>query len=252
MPYGLYISAAGADVQAQRLQVITHNLANVDTPGFKREIALLQARPSEAITRGLAAPGSRSINDIGGGVRMPETATEFSRGKLRSTGNDTDFAVDSDRAFFVVEKDGQQYLTKAGNFQFDGQGRLITQQGYRVLASGGNPIQIDTAVPVQVLPNGRIAQQGAAFDLGLAEPASMGDLARVGENLFRPLAPVRNLVAFEERPRIVKGHLEMSGVVPAREMMQMIEASRAYEANLKLIQNQDHMMGALISRVLQQ
>ncbi len=70
MPYGLYISAEGALAQSQRMEVIANNLANLDTPGFKRELAVFQARYAEAIEQGRDYPGSGSINDVGGGV-MP-------------------------------------------------------------------------------------------------------------------------------------------------------------------------------------
>ena len=93
-------------------------------------------------------------------------------------------------------------------------------------------------------------QRGARMTLGLAKPASLGDLARVGENLFRSLAPVKQLVAPNERPQVLNGSLEMSAVKPTQEMTQLIAASRAYEANIKMIQNQDSMTGSLISRVL--
>jgi hypothetical protein len=94
MPYGIYISAAGADVQSKRLQVLSHNLANVDTPGFKREFSILQAQAAEAIEQGLEQEGSGSINDIGGGVSLVETVMDHSMGGLRQTGIETDMAID--------------------------------------------------------------------------------------------------------------------------------------------------------------
>ena len=86
MPYGMYISAAGAEAQSQRLEIISHNLANADTPGFKRELAILQAQHAEDIASGEATAGSGGIDDVGGGVVLAETVTDFSLGKVRATG----------------------------------------------------------------------------------------------------------------------------------------------------------------------
>ncbi len=250
MAYGLYLSAAGAESQSQRIEVISNNLANVNTPGFKREMASLQARQSEAIIQNQATPGSKEIDDMSGGVYLAETPTDFSPGTLKRTGEDADFALKDADSFFVIEKDGQPHLTRAGNFIFDGTGRLKTQEGHSVLSDGGEPITLDPTLPWSVDDNGRFMQRGARMTLGLAKPASLGDLARVGENLFRSLAPVKQLVAPNERPQVLNGSLEMSAVKPTQEMTQLIAASRAYEANIKMIQNQDSMTGSLISRVL--
>ena len=252
MPYGLYISASGADAQAQRLEVISHNLANVDTPGFQREVAILQARHSEAIEQKIDQPGSKSLNDIGGGMQVQETMTEFKPGTTRRTGRRTDFAVNKPNVFFMVEKQGREMLTRAGNFLLDPQGKLITQQGDPVLAVGGEHITLDPTEAFTVTDKGGIRQAARRFDLALAQPASMGDMVRVGGNMFRPLAPLRQLIGPTERPDVLHGYVEQSGVSATTEMMSMIEASRAYEANVKMIQNQDHVIGALLNRVLGQ
>jgi flagellar basal-body rod protein FlgF/flagellar basal-body rod protein FlgG len=257
MSYGMYLSAAGAEVQNQRLQIISNNLANVGTPGFKRELAMVQARHSEAIEQGLDRQGSRSINDVGGGVRVHETLTEFGPGDVRKTDIPTDVAI-NDRdprnpAFFVVERDGKEYLTRAGNFQFAPSGELQTQQGFRVLSVTGDPVVRDPGLPpiVQFTEQGVLRQAGIDINaLQLVRPASLGDLVRSGENLFSPLADVEPVPPAERH--VSGGYLESSSVSPYREMLQMIEASRAYESNVRLIQHQDNMLGTLVNRVLRQ
>ena len=82
MPYGMYISAEGAKAQATRLETIANNLANVDTPGFKRDVTTFQARFAEAIDQGLDYPGSGSINDLGGGVAVASVLTDHSPGTM--------------------------------------------------------------------------------------------------------------------------------------------------------------------------
>ena len=249
MSYGMYISAAGADAQSRRLEILSNNLANVDTPGFKRELAIPRARYSEAIERGAASPGSRSINDVGGGVQLRETATDFASGVLQRTNIDTDFAIDGD-GFFQVQKDGQSLLTRAGNFRFTADGKLVNRDGYAVLDDGGNPITIDPVLPWRILENGTIEQAGEAIPLAVMKPASLGDLVKVGENLFSPLAPAARVDPSNRK--IASGFLERSTVSPTTEMTQLIETTRAYEANIKMIQNHDSVIGSLVNRLLRQ
>lgn len=248
MPYGMYISAEGAQAQSQRLQVIANNLANVETPGFKRDVATFQARFAEAIQRGEDFAGSRTRNDVGGGVKIIGTQTDYSGGTLRNTKMPTDFAINGDGFFQVRGADGGTYLTRAGNFTLDAQGRLLTQDDLPVLDDGGAEIVIDATRPWELYPHGRIDQDGSSVGIGLVRPPSLGDLVKVGANLFRPLssgAPVP-----ESERDIRQGFLEESGANPTREMMAMIETTRAFEANTKLIQYQDGMIGGLVNRVL--
>lgn len=245
MSYGLYVSAAGAQVQSQRLEILSNNLANADTPGFKREMAVPQARHAEAIEQGLDSAGSGSMANVGGGVFMGESITDFSPGRLRRTDAQSDFAIKNDDAFFLVQRGDESLLTRAGNFQFESSGRLVSSQGYPVLDSSGTPITIDPSLPWQLSERGEIMQAGSAIPLAVVKPPTRRDLEHVGENLFRSrtsIAPSPSQVA--------SGYLELSTVSPTTEMMHLIEASRAYEANVRLIQNHDTMLGSLIGRVL--
>jgi flagellar basal-body rod protein FlgF/flagellar basal-body rod protein FlgG len=244
----MYISAEGAQVQAQRLQTIANNLANVETPGFKRDVAMFQSRFAEAIQQGQDFPGSQSTSDLGGGVKIIATETDFSNSTLRDTGMPTDFAVNGEGFFTVRGRDGAVYLTRAGNFMFNAEGQLLTQDGLAVLDDAGAEIAIDPSLPWECFAGGRIAQDGGETALGLAAPQSLGDLVKVGANLFRPLAPVTP-IASDQRD-IRQGYLEHSGAKPTQEMMAMIETTRAFEANTRLIQYQDSMIGGLVNRVL--
>ena len=249
MPYGLYMSAAGANAQNHRLQVLSHNLANVATPGYKAQAPVLQARAAEAIEQGTESPGAGKIDDIGGGVTLQASETNFRLGAIKETGVRTDFAISNPSDFFVVEREGKQMLTRAGNFQFNSIGRLVNQSGDSVIDIAGRPIQIDPTLPFDISPGARIGQAGGIFELMMARPENFGDLSRQGENLYMPLAEF-GLTPPTERD-VASGFLEHSSVDPTMAMMELIEASRAYEANVKMIQNQDHVMGSLISRVLQ-
>jgi flagellar basal-body rod protein FlgF/flagellar basal-body rod protein FlgG len=249
MPYGLYLSAAGAEAQSQRIEVLANNLANVDTVGFKRDMAVLQASHSEAIEQGEDVAGSGSINDIGGGVFVRETLTEFAPGPVTKTGAITDMAIDGE-GFFVVSKDDESMLTRAGNFSLTADGRLVTQEGFSVLASDGQPVVLNAASgePLRVRSDGVLQQGATQIALALVKPASAGDLVKAGQTLFRPLADTIPLRPDERKLR--SGYLEASSVKPTLEMMELIEASRAFEANVRLIQHQDEMLASLINRVL--
>lgn len=249
MPYGLYVSAAGANAQNHRLKVLSNNLANVETPGYRPQKAVMQARFAEMIEQGQVPPGLGGADDQGGGVTMQAAQTAFDVGPIRKTGNATDFAINDAGAFFVIQQGDDQVLTRAGNFLFDATGKLTAQNGAPVLNTSGKPIQIDPTLPYQVLEGGRVQQAGAEQMLMVARPKSLGDLSHLGGNLFKPMADF-DLADGTQRP-VVSGFLEQSGVRPTTAMMELIEASRAYEANVRLIQNQDHMMGQLVSRVLQ-
>ena len=251
MPYGLYISAEGAQAQSLRMETIANNLANVDTTGFKRDLALFQARFAEETARGFDLHGSGSINDLGGGVEALEIKTDFSLGPLKRTDSPTDLALRDPGGFFVVRRGEEDLLTRAGNFSIDSTGQLVTGEGYPVLAEGGRPIRVDpTGGPITVSPEGMLKQGDNAFLLSLVKPASLGDLARHGENLWAPLAPTEPLTAAERGNAVAQGYIEGSSVTATTEMMEMIETSRAFEANVNMIRSQDQLMGALFGRVL--
>ena len=249
MYYGLYTSAAGAHAQNQKVEVLSNNLANVDTVGFKRELALLEARESEAIERGQDYLGSGSLNGLGGGVRMNESATDFSLGVMKSTGIPTDLAIDTPNAFFIAQRGDEQLLTRAGNFHMSADGRLLTQEGDAVLGSDLAPIQLDAALPWRLLPGGVLEQAGEQREIGLRRPQSLRNLLKVGQNYFSAREEALTAVPNEER-RIRGGVLEMSGVNPMQEMVELIAASRGYETNIKMIQHHDGMLGSLVNRML--
>jgi flagellar basal-body rod protein FlgF/flagellar basal-body rod protein FlgG len=244
------MSAEGAHAQATRLEVIAHNLANVDTTGFKRELAIIQTRYAEEIEQGTVDPGTGEITDIGGGVEVIGTETDFAQGPLKDTGLPTDLAIRGE-GFFVVSKDDEQFLTRAGNFHVNARGELVTQYGgqqYAVLDDSFTPVILDREAPWEFTETGAVKQAGGTTNLALVRPESYGDLARFGENVFRPLAEPVPLTGSERS--VAPGYLEGSGVQPTSEMVAMIETSRLLEANLNMMQTQDEMLDGLINRLM--
>ena len=248
MPYGIYMSAQGAQVQTQRLDVIANNLANVDTPGFKRDLALFQARYAESVQQGTATPGSGSLDDLGGGVALEQTKTDFSPATMKRTRVPTDVALPGE-GFFQVRKGDETLLTRAGNFRVNATGELVTQQGYAVLSDNNTPITLaPDGGPWEITAAGTVVQSGSPQNLAIVKPGSLGDLVKTGDNLFRPLAGVQAVPAAERS--VASGYLEASGVDPTSEMVSMIETSRFLEANVNVLKSQDQMLEGLISRIL--
>ena len=249
MPYGLYISADGASAQSSRMDVIANNLANVDTVGFKQELAVFQARYAQDIQDGRVAPGSGKLPEVGGGVELQSTPTNFTPGPFKITGIWSDLAIKGP-GFFSIQKDGQTLLTRAGNFQLDELGAFTTQNGDPVLDETGTPIELDPADgPVSLGTAGQILQNGdIVATIGVAEPQSLGDLVKVGGNCFRSLGGTRQIPP-EER-RLATETLEVSAVEPTTEMVSMIETSRLFEANTRIMQAHDEMIGQLYGRLM--
>lgn len=247
MAYGVYVAAQGAAVQARRMEVLSNNIANVDTVGFKPEVMLAQARGTEVAQRNSYSQGSGGFSQFGSGVFVVGTPTSHAQAALNPTGRNLDFALKSE-GFFVVEHEGEQMLTRAGNFNLNVAGQLTTDRGEPVLDASGGPITLNPNEPWTLSENGQIQQAGNIIELAIVRPQSMGDLVKVGNNLFRPLADVQPVAPLERMT--AQGYLESSGMNPVSGMMEMISASRAFEANVHMIQNQDHIAGTLINRVL--
>jgi flagellar basal body rod protein FlgG len=245
----MYISAEGASAQQRRLEVIANNMANSDTVGFKQDVPTFQARYSEAIQRGLASPGDQSVSNIGGGVKMFDIATDYSEGQFSTTNKPFDFAINGNGFFHIQGEDGKVYLSRAGDFSLDAKGRLVTNQGhFPVLDQQFSEITIDGDLPWYMTPDGFLVQDGNAKAIGLSEPQSVAELEKVGNNMFRPTGKIDPVPLAERNVR--QGFLELSGSNPISQTMSMIESTRGFEANSRMIQAQDSAIGTLVSRVL--
>ena len=250
MPYGLYISAEGAAAQSRRLEVISNNLANADTTGFKRQLATVQARDAEAVTRGYDYIGSGTINDVGGGVQVHSTATDHSLGVLKATGVPSDVAIVGD-GYFQVQAGDRRLLTRAGNFAVNPLGQITTPSGHPVLSNTGEPVQIALGGgDWEISAAGEVLQGGERIPLAIVAPPDVNALVHEGQNFFSTPQGVEATPLPLAQRNVRVGFLEGSGVEPISELMSLITASRAYEANVRLMQHQDEAMGSLISRIL--
>jgi flagellar basal-body rod protein FlgG len=255
----LYTAATGMEAQQLRMDVISNNLANASTTGFKKTRAEFEDLLSETL-RGATAPDPRGGGQpaplqVGLGVRAGSTARSFGQGELVSTGNPLDLAIEGQGFFRVQRPNGDPAYTRAGNLRVDASGRVVTPHGEVV--DPGITIPPD-ATQVTVKPDGTVLAtlpgRQDETELGQLElytfPNPAG-LSATGNNLFAANAASGD--ALRSRPgengtgTIAQGMLEGANVKAVEEMIDMIATQRAYELNSKVIQSADQMLQRLTS-----
>jgi flagellar basal body rod protein FlgG len=217
--------------QSARVDVLANNLANVQTPGYRRDLVAFRAALGRA-----AAPV------------VDQVATGAQGGGLEATGRALDFAI-AGAGFFTVQDPNTQtaYYTRAGNFSLDGAGRLVTADGrFQALSRDGRPIELDRSKgAVRLREDGALLQGGEEKgQLGIADLGDGAELRKGGNNLFVSLGGP--LTAAEDA-RVEQGSLERSSVHPVAEMVEMLKALRALEGNLEMIRFQDSILGRAVN-----
>jgi len=232
-------------VNQYRQAVIANNLANVETPGFKREIASFSERLIEARTR-IGALRQGIFAEMTGGVWPARTCVDWQPGPIDVTGNPLDVAIVGDGFFAVQTPDGPGY-TRVGRFTVDAQGRLVTAtEGWIALDEQGGEIAVPLgAQKVSIGADGTVLADGKRVArLRVVRFDDPSSLRKVGKGLLAAQAQPKSISA-----RLRVGALEGSNVEPMHEMAAMIEAYRAYELNAQLISLQDATLGRLINDV---
>lgn len=250
----MQVARTGLDAQDMRMRVISNNLANVNTTGFKRDRAAFETLAYQTVT----AAGAPNTSDskyaiglnLGTGVRVAGTARIDTQGTLATTGNSLDLALDGEGYFQVQLPGGQLGYTRAGNFSRSPEGLLVTAEGYQVnpgitVPEGATSITIGTDGTVSALVPG----QTEPSQLGQIQVATFPNAAGLqaqGDNYLVETAAsgVANLgIAGQEgRGNIRQGMLEGSNVNVVEELVDMIETQRAYEVNSKMITATDEML----------
>ena len=247
MIYGLYQSAAGMMTNEYRQNVIANNLANAQTVGFKRDVAVFSERLRESELDRYSNPSNDLMEALSGGLWLGRTHTDFSNGELTRTGNPLDVALEG-AGFLMVESGGRQLLTRDGRMMMDEFGRLVSvTDGAAMLSRGGAPIVLDrNGGEVEIARDGRIRQGGRDVGrLGLIDVDDYRTLRKEGNGRFLPASDER----IEATARVHSGFVENSGVRPTKELVGMIEASRAYQINARMVTLQDDMIGRLVNQV---
>jgi flagellar basal body rod protein FlgG len=248
MIYGLYQSAAGMLTSEYRQAVLANNIANADTTGFKRDIATFAERLPAALAGVRRGPSAPNLAGLSGGLWLGRTQTDFSAAPKSATGNWQDVALDGP-GFLMVAANGQRVLTRDGRLLLDAGGQLVAaSDGAPVLGVGGVPIHLNPrGGQPSIDSGGRIEQDGALVgELGLADVKNYAALRKVGAARFA--APDDELMP--AAALVQAGCVESSGTQPLSELVNMMEASHAYQLNARMITLQDDSVGKLISTVL--
>ncbi|UII55709.1 flagellar hook-basal body protein [Cytobacillus spongiae] len=265
---GFYTVASGMLAQQRRTEMLTNNMANANTPGFKADQSSLRAFPEMLLSRmdkqsiptekGSNLPINQLVGPINTGVYMQEAIPKFIQGDIYATDQNTDVAlIDVNipannenglkgSVFFTVQNpNGDLRYTRNGDFTLDGQGFLTTASGLYVLDDGGNPIQLSSD-QFQVNETGLITgANGETARIGIGFADNPQRLIKEGDGLYRTEdgAALQNAYnANGVQFQMQQGYIERSNVDASRTMTDMLTAYRAFEANQKVLQAYDRSM----------
>jgi flagellar basal-body rod protein FlgG len=254
MNHALWIAKTGLDAQQTRMAMVSNNLANVNTTGFKQGRAVFE----DLLYQNVRQSGGQSSQDtelpsglqLGTGVRVVATEKLFTQGSMQQTGNPLDVSIKGHGFFQILMPDGNLAYTRDGTFQRNAEGELVTSSGYVVqpgitIPDGAQSITIgrDGVVSIALAGQASPTQVGS---LELADFINPVGLQSIGENLY--LETASSGTAQPGTPGIngfgslVQGSLEGSNVNVVAELVNMIETQRAYEMNSKAISTSDQMM----------
>lgn len=254
MDPALWIAKTGLEAQQARLGIISNNLANVSTTGFKRDRAVFE----DLLYQTVRQPGAQSSQNTmlpsglmrGTGVRMVATEKLHTQGDITQTGNSLDVAIQGRGFFQVLRPDGTLGYTRDGTFQLDAQGQLVNAEGYSIqpgitIPSNAQSITIGSDGTVSVLVPGQTTPTQVGT-LQLASFANPAGLQPIGQNLYVETAssgaPQTGNPGLNGIGTVIQGSLESSNVNVVSEMVDMIETQRAYEINSKAVATADQML----------
>ena len=253
----LWIAKTGLEAQQTQMDVISNNLANVSTNGFKRSRAVFE----DLLYQTLRQPGAQSSQQtalpsglqLGTGVRTAATEKIFTQGNLQQTSNSLDIAIQGRGFFQVLMPDGSTAYTRDGSFQVDSQGQMVTASGFPVQPAIVFPADATTitvgrdgTVSVQQPNSAAPVQVGSLQLVSFINPAG---LQSQGENLFSETAasgtPSANTPGTSGLGLLSQGFVETSNVNVAEELVNMIQTQRAYDINSKAMTASDQMLQRL-------
>jgi flagellar basal-body rod protein FlgG len=254
----LWVARTGLDAQQKQLDVISNNLANVSTNGYKRSKAVFE----DLLYQTLRQPGAQSSQQtqipsglqMGTGVQTVATVKLHTQGNLSQTSNPLDVAIQGQGFFQVTLPDGTTAYTRDGSFQPDNQGQLVTASGYALspaitIPPDAQSITIAKDGTVSVTTAGNTATPTQLGTIQLATFVNPAGLQSVGENLYLETAssgtPNQNSPGNNGAGVLNQYYTESSNVNVAEELVDMIQTQRAYEFNSRVVQTADQMLGRL-------
>jgi len=250
----LYTAASGMTAQQTNIDNVAHNLANVNTTGFKKS----RVEFEDLVYQEVRAPGTAASEStetpvgmqMGLGTRAVATARNFSAGNLRNTSAPLDMAIEGAGFFQITLPNGTTAYTRSGAFHLDAQGALVTSEGYAMDPAITIPANATSiTISKDGVVSATIAGQTAAQQLGtinIANFANPGGLDPIGGNLFTPTTASGDAETgtpgTDARGTLAQGFVEDSNVSVVEEMVNMIIGQRAYEANSRVIKAADEML----------
>jgi flagellar basal-body rod protein FlgG len=252
----LNTAATGMTAQERQLEVISNNLANAATTGFKKSRSEFQDLMYQTHTAPGAATSATTQNptgiQVGTGAKVVATTKEFEQGSPQVTSRDLDFMVSGDGFFSVQKPNGEVMFTRNGSFKLDNEGRIVTAQGYLLLPEVGVPAgtrAISISGDGQIIAQMNTNEVQNVGQVQLTRFINPSGLDSIGESLFAvsPASgePVPGNPGDEGFGTVQQGMLEASNVSPMEEMTSMIRAQRTYELNSKVISTSDQMLQTL-------
>jgi len=251
---GLYTSASGLVAEMAKTDVISNNLANVNTTGFKKDRAIFRAFPEMDIHRindpAVISPKDKIdprpfIGVLGTGAMLDEINTDFAQGAIENTSNPLDLALSGEGFFEVQTQAGVRY-TRDGSFTRNQEGYLVTKDGYYVLGQNG-PVLLPDGEDISVNRRGEVYSGGNFVDrLMVVDFADRGQILKEGDNLYT--AGQQPVASGSE---VIQGALEGSNVNTIDEMVDLITAFRAYEASQKIVRANDETLDKAVNDIAQ-
>jgi len=252
---GLYTSAIGMAGQMKRMDTVANNLANADTPGFKRDVVVTQSFSDVMMqrVREYELRGFNTTNITGPaslGIIVSSVHRDTSAGSLQPTGSPLDLAINGPGFFEVafIGQDGEitPMYARSGSLTLSEDGMLTTLTGHAVLSASGSPI-IVPAGHIAIHENGGITVDGIHVDtIRMIDFEDHQTLRAFGDNLYNTTAESIE-IAFTGS--LVQGYIETSNVSIVREMVEMIALSRAYEANARMVSIADQSLGQAVNEI---
>ena len=243
---GLYTATSGMVTLNKKMEVVTNNLANAMTPGYKSDELIGESFADQLVMRLQAGQSGNQAQEVGplnNGVHVAEIATAFEDGSLDQTNLSTDLALRGN-GFFVVQTGSGDRFTRNGQFSVNAEGYLTTSDGLQVQGANG-PIQVGST-DFSVSASGRITHQNGADQLDLVSFDDLKALRKEGNNLYRNDGSAMRPADSTE---VVQGSLETSNIDLTKQVTDMIAIQRGYEINQRMIKMLDEKLGKAVNEV---
>lgn len=249
MDRGTYIAASGGQAQFKKVDVVSNNLANASTIGFKREMISAEAQEfNQTLASAIANdnPFAKADSDRAQGVTQVRSYTDFTAGPVQSTGNPLDVALENPKDFFAINTpQGIQY-TRAGNFTLNAEGSLVTQDGYEVQGDGG-PIQITGPGP-KIQSDGSISVNGVTQGaVAVYRFENTDGLQRAGGNRFS--IQTGSAAPEQVTGNLTTGAIEASNQSVVSSVTDLMTAQRAFQMYTKVADSIDSINQVAINQI---